>query len=75
MFDQSINQCIMAKDRQLYETPAVHRRISIELEGDILAGSVVDDVSGVNTSGQTKGDLFEDASSTGGSTFNHSWGE
>lgn len=75
MFDQSINQCIIAKDRQLYETPAVHRRISIELEGDILAGSVVDDVSGVNTSGQSKGDLFEDASSTGSSTFNHSWGE
>ena len=61
--------------KETYKTPAVLGRLSFEMEGGILAGSVVDDVSGVNTSGQTKGDLFNDASSTGSSTFNHSWGE
>ena len=61
--------------KETYKTPAVLGRLSFEMEGGILAGSVVDDVSGVNTSGQSKGDLFDDASSTGSSTFNHSWGE
>ena len=61
--------------KENYKTPAVLGMCSLEMEGGILAGSVVDDVSGVYTFGQTKGDLFEDASSTGGSTFIHSWGE
>lgn len=61
--------------KENYKTPSVLGRLSFEMEGGILAGSVVDDVSGVNTSGQTKGDLFDDASSTGSSTFNHNWGE
>jgi len=58
-----------------YKTPAVFRKIPLELEGEILAGSVVDEVSGVKTTGQEKGELFEDASSIGGSTFNHTWGD
>ena len=62
----------MEKER-LYETPRVFKKIPIELEGDILAGSVVDKVSGVKTAGQDTGDFFEDVSSSG--TFNHSWGE
>ena len=61
--------------KENYKSPAVLGKVSFEMEGGILAGSVVDDVSGVNTSGQTKGDLFDDASSTGSSTFNHSWGD
>ena len=58
-----------------YKTLAVFRKIPLELEGEILAGSVVDEVSGVKTTGQEKGELFEDASSIGGSTFNHTWGD
>lgn len=57
----------MAKDRQLYETPAVHRRISIEPEGDILAGSIVDNMTGnVTSTGQGYTDYD-------GSTFSHNW--
>jgi len=61
------------KQKNSYETPCVFKKIPIELEGTILAGSVVDNVSGVKTTGQQTGDFFEDVSSS--STFNHSWGE
>jgi len=61
------------KQKNSYVTPCVFRKIPIELEGTILAGSVVDSVSGVTTTGQQTGSFYEDVSSS--STFNHSWGE
>ena len=63
----------MEKQR-IYESPAVREQIALLMEESILTGSVVD-VSGVKTSGQSIGDLFNDASSTGDSSFNQSWGE
>ncbi|MCR5519283.1 MAG: hypothetical protein K6F21_03030 [Bacteroidales bacterium] len=63
------------KETTDYRTPSVFRKIPMEMEGEILAGSVVDQVPGVKTTGQEKGDFFEDASSIGGSSFNHSWGD
>lgn len=60
----------MEKEKH-YETPRVLKKIPIELEGDILAGSVVDSVSDVRTTGQDVGGFFD----TSDATFNHSWGE
>jgi hypothetical protein len=57
----------------IYATPAVLRRIPVEPEGAILAGSMVDSSSGVQTTGQQTGDFFD--TSDPGSTFNHTWGE
>ena len=61
------------KQKNSYVTPCVFRKIPIDLEGAILAGSVVDSVSDVTTAGQGTGDVYDDVSSS--STFNHSWGE
>jgi hypothetical protein len=63
------------KQKNSYAAPCVLRKISIELEGTILAGSVVDSVSGVKTTGQETGSIYEDVSSSSSSTFNDSWGE
>jgi len=60
------------KQKNSYVTPCVFRKIPIELEGTILAGSVVDSVSGVKTTGQDMEEFIDVSSS---STFNHSWGE
>ena len=60
------------KQKNSYAAPCVLRKISIELEGTILAGSVVDSVSGVKTTGQDMEEFIDVSSS---STFNHSWGE
>jgi len=60
------------KQKNSYVTPCVFRKIPIELEGTILAGSVVDSVSGVKTTGQDM-EEFIDVSSSG--SFNHSWEE
>ena len=60
------------KQKNSYVTPCVLRKIPIELEGTILAGSVVDSVSGVKTTGQDM-EEFIDVSSSG--SFNHSWEE
>jgi len=60
------------KQKNSYVTPCVFRKIPIDLEGAILAGSVVDSVSGVKTTGQDM-EEFIDVSSSG--SFNHSWEE
>ena len=65
-------QTIMEK-KLIYTSPSVLRRIPLELEGAILAGSIVDSSSGVQTAGQQTGDCFD--TSDPGSTFNHTWGE
>ena len=51
-----------------YTSPAVFRRISLELESPILAGSLVDDTS-VSTGGQETGGFIDGS----GSSFNHDW--
>ena len=53
-----------------YESPAVLRRIAVELETPILAGSVVDalNANGVKAAAQEL--VQEDASADG---FNHEW--
>ena len=60
------------KKTNSYVTPCVFRKIPIELEGTILAGSVVDSVSDVKTAGQDKGSFYDVSSLD---SFNHSWGE
>ena len=57
------------KKKQKYRTPVVLEKIPVCLENPILSGSVVD-TTGIKTTGQDKGELFD-----GASTFNHTWGE
>ena len=58
----------MVKNK-IYESPAVFKKIDIQLEDPILTGSVVTS-SSIETAGQTVGTVFEDASS---GSFNHGW--
>ena len=57
-----------------YARPVIIGEVSLEAAGGILAASLVDN-SSVKSSGQEIGTVFDDASSTGSSTFNHTWGE
>ena len=56
-----------------YMSPQVLDKILSEFEGNILANSVVDQMSGITTSGQSKDDFYD--TSVSGSSFNHSWGD
>ncbi len=58
-------------NKSKYKTPAVIRKVSIELESPLLAGSVVDsfNAGGVDTTGQevVKKNMDD------GTSFNHIW--
>ena len=56
------------KLKTIYSSPAVVKVVSLAMEGDVLAESVVDTVSDVKTTGQE----VETHDFTG-SSFNHDW--
>ena len=58
--------------KQEYETPEIYKAVVFHSKS-VLAGSVVDDIAGIETGGQSVGGYFDD--STAGSTFNHEWGD
>lgn len=61
----------MNKTALFFEPARVLRKLSIEMEGELLAGSVVNK-AGVQTKGQQVEEFdFSDSNTM----FNHSWGE
>lgn len=58
-------------NKKNYKTPAILNVILLEYRVHLLAGSVVDDVDSIMTTGQQTDGFFD--LSDGGSSFNHSW--
>ena len=54
-------------------TPTIFKVVEVELEYGLLAGSVVDNIAGIETGGQEVGGYYDNLDS--GSTFNHEWGD
>ncbi|MBR0500136.1 MAG: hypothetical protein IJJ72_03990 [Bacteroidales bacterium] len=57
------------KQKLHYETPAIRREVILQTEGEILAGSIVDNAD-VRTTGQEVQDI--DFSDSG---FDYTWGD
>ncbi len=55
-----------------YTKPSIIKVVEVKLESSLLAGSVVDNIAGIETEGQEVGGYFDDMG--GESTFNHDWG-
>lgn len=60
------------KNKKEYTAPALRRKVLLERETELLAGSVVENVTGVEATGQTFESMDFSSTST---TFNHTWGE
>lgn len=62
----------MGKEQKIvYSAPQSGR--SVEVESALLAGSMAAATIDIQSLGQDKGYYFEDASSTGGGSFNSEW--
>ena len=59
--------------KKKYMTPTIFKVVEVELEYGLLAGSVVDNIAGIETGGQEVGGYYDNLDS--GSTFNHEWGD
>lgn len=56
--------------KRIYTSPAILQTVPLEMEGELLGGSVINSNSKVETGGQTASDK-----DFGGSGFNHDWTE
>ena len=54
--------------KKMYEAPSVLKQMTVMLEGNLLAASLAEKVSGVESKGQAL--VIHDASAV---TFNHTW--
>ena len=59
--------------KKKYTRPTILKVMEVELEYSLLAGSVVDNITGIETGGQEVGGYFDDMG--GESSFNHEWAD
>lgn len=57
-----------------YTSPEISNSVSFAPDSTILSGSVIDSAD-IVTTGQETDNVYEDASSFGGSSFNTEWGD
>ena len=59
--------------KQTYHAPRIIQTASVVLEGDLLFGSIVDQIFPVETLGQEQEAIYDYWNDS--DTFNHTWGE